>query len=74
MSGSRSVLLVMDFQHGVVEPFGDSAVLDAAGRAVKAARASGIPVMFVRVAFRPAIPRPPRATRSSPASLSRATR
>jgi nicotinamidase-related amidase len=56
MSGSRSVLLVMDFQHGVVERFGDSAVLDAAGRAVKAARASGIPVMFVRVAFRPGYP------------------
>jgi nicotinamidase-related amidase len=56
MSGSRSVLLVMDFQHGVVERFGDSAVLDAAARAVKAARASGIPVMFVRVAFRPGYP------------------
>jgi nicotinamidase-related amidase len=56
MSGSRSVLLVMDFQHGVVERFGDSAVLDAASRAVKAARASEIPVMFVRVAFRPGYP------------------
>jgi hypothetical protein len=29
MSGSRSVLLVMDFQHGVVERFADSSVLDA---------------------------------------------
>jgi len=56
MSGSRTVLLVMDFQHGVVERFADSAVLDAASRAVKAARASGIPVMFVRVAFRPGYP------------------
>jgi nicotinamidase-related amidase len=56
MSGSRTVLLVMDFQHGVVERFADSAVLDAASRAVKAARASGIPVLFVRVAFRPGYP------------------
>ena len=56
MSGSRTVLLAMDFQHGVVERFGDSSVLDAASRAVKAARASEIPVMFVRVAFRPGYP------------------
>jgi nicotinamidase-related amidase len=56
MSGSRTVLLVMDFQHGVVERFAGSAVLDAASRAAQAARASGIPVMFVRVAFRPGYP------------------
>ena len=64
MSGSRSVLLVMDFQHGVVERFADSAVLDAASRAVKAARASEIPVFFVRVAFRPGYP---EAAESNPA-------
>jgi nicotinamidase-related amidase len=56
MPGSRPVLLVMDFQHGVVERIGDPSVLDAASRAVKAARVSGIPVMFVRVAFRPGYP------------------
>jgi nicotinamidase-related amidase len=56
MPGSRTVLLVMDFQHGVVESITDPSVLDAAGRAVKAARASEIPVMFVRVAFRPGYP------------------
>lgn len=56
MPGSRPVLLVMDFQHGVVESIADPPVLDAAVRAVKAARASGIPVMFVRVAFRPGYP------------------
>ena len=56
MPGSPPVLLVMDFQHGVVERITDPSVLDAAGRAVKAARASGIPVMFVRVAFRPGYP------------------
>jgi len=56
MSGSRPVLLVMDFQHGIVERIGSPAAAAAAGRAVKAARASGIPVMFVRVAFRPGYP------------------
>jgi nicotinamidase-related amidase len=56
MSDSRSVLLVMDFQHGVVERIADPAVLDAASRAVDAARASEVPVMFIRVAFRPGYP------------------
>ena len=56
MPGPRPVLLVMDFQHGLVESIADPSVLDAAGRAVKAARVSGIPVMFVRVAFRPGYP------------------
>ena len=56
MPGSRPVLLVMDFQHGIVESIADPSVLDAASRAVKAARASEIPVMFVRVAFRPGYP------------------
>jgi nicotinamidase-related amidase len=56
MPASRPVLLVMDFQHGVVERIAGPSVLDAAGRAVKAARVSGIPVMFVRVAFRPGYP------------------
>ena len=56
MPGSRPVLLVMDFQHGIVESIADPSVLEAAGRAVKAARASEIPVMFVRVAFRPGYP------------------
>ena len=56
MSDSRPVLLLMDFQHGIVERVGDPAVVDAADRAAKAARAAGIPVMFVRVAFRPGYP------------------
>jgi nicotinamidase-related amidase len=56
MSGNRPVLLVMDFQHGVVESLGNPSVVDAADRAVKAARAHDIPVMFVRVAFRPGYP------------------
>lgn len=53
---SRPVLLLMDFQHGVVESIGSPSVVDAADRAAKAARAAGIPVMFVRVAFRPGYP------------------
>jgi nicotinamidase-related amidase len=56
VSGSRSVLLVMDFQHGIVERLGSTSVVEAADRAVQAARASKIPVMFVRVAFRPGYP------------------
>jgi nicotinamidase-related amidase len=55
-SGSRPVLLLLDFQHGIVESLGAPSVVDAAGRAAKAARAAGIPVMFVRVAFRPGYP------------------
>jgi nicotinamidase-related amidase len=55
-SGSRPVLLLMDFQHGVVESLGDPSVLGAADRAATAARAAGIPVMFVRVGFRPGYP------------------
>ncbi len=54
--GSRSVLLLMDFQHGIVERLDNPAVVAAADRAAKAARAAGIPVMFVRVAFRPGYP------------------
>jgi hypothetical protein len=29
MPGARSVLLVMDFQHGIVQSLADSSVLDA---------------------------------------------
>lgn len=56
MPGSRPALLVMDFQHGIVESIADPSVLEAASRAVKAARAGDVPVMFVRVAFRPGYP------------------
>jgi nicotinamidase-related amidase len=56
MAATRSVLLVMDFQHGIVERLADDAVVDAANRAIVAARAAEVPVMFVRVAFRPGYP------------------
>jgi nicotinamidase-related amidase len=56
MSGSRPVLLLMDFQNAVVERLSLPSVIDAAGRAAKGARAAGVPVMYVRVAFRPGYP------------------
>ena len=56
MSDSRPVLLLMDFQHGIVERLGVPSVVGAADRAALAARAAGIPVMFVRVGFRPGYP------------------
>ena len=64
MSGSRPVLLLMDFQHGIVESIGLPSVVGAADRAAKAARAAGIPVMYVRVAFRPGYPEVAEANRS----------
>ncbi|MEW2516812.1 cysteine hydrolase family protein [Actinacidiphila alni] len=56
MSASRTALLIMDFQAAIVERIGSEDVVAAAGRAVEAARAAGIPVIFVRVAFRPGYP------------------
>lgn len=56
MPESRTVLLVMDFQRGIVERIGDQSVVDAAARAIKGARASDIAVMYVRVGFRPGYP------------------
>jgi nicotinamidase-related amidase len=55
---SDTALLVMDVQQGVVGRVGDAAgpLLDALGRAVAAARAAGVPVLHVRVAFRDGAP------------------
>jgi nicotinamidase-related amidase len=50
-----TALLVMDVQNGIVERFGDAVVAPAA-RAIAAARDAGVPVIFVRVAFRPGHP------------------
>jgi len=54
--GSRPVLLLMDFQHALVESLSAPPVVDAAARAATGARKAGIPVMFVRVGFRPGYP------------------
>jgi nicotinamidase-related amidase len=56
MTDARTVLLAMDFQRAIVERIGDESVAAAASRAVEAARSAGLPVMFVRVAFRPGYP------------------
>jgi nicotinamidase-related amidase len=64
MSDARQVLLVMDFQQGIVARLGNEAVLAAAGRAVEAARAAGVRVMFVRVAFRPGFPEAAESNRT----------
>jgi nicotinamidase-related amidase len=52
-----TVLLVMDVQRGIVERFADdSGYLPRLQRAITAARASGIPVIYVTVGFRPGYP------------------
>ncbi|MCG7310181.1 cysteine hydrolase family protein [Brachybacterium sp. ACRRE] len=53
---SRTVLLAMDFQHGIADRFTSTGVLERARAAVEVARDSGIPVVWVRVAFRPGYP------------------
>jgi nicotinamidase-related amidase len=52
---ARSALLVMDVQIGIVErvPDGSESLLAALARAAAAARGAGVPVVYVRVAFRP---------------------
>ena len=60
-----SALLIMDVQNSIVERFADSApsLLEALGRAAAAARASRIPVVYVRVAFRAGAPEVNRKNR-----------
>lgn len=58
MADERSVLILMDFQRGIVagaERAG-AAALESAETALTAARDRGIPVVHVRVAFRPDYP------------------
>jgi len=51
---TSTALLVMDVQNGIVDRVPDQAdtLLDRLAEAVGAARESGVPVVFVRVAFR----------------------
>ena len=53
---ARTALLVMDFQNAIVDRLGSPDVVAAAESAVDAARAHDVPVVFVRVAFRPGYP------------------
>lgn len=54
----NTALLVMHVQNWVVDKHaaGDDELLDALGRATNAARLAGIPVIYVRIAFRPGSP------------------
>jgi nicotinamidase-related amidase len=57
MPANHSALLVMDVQNGIVQRFAEkSEVIAPFQRAVNAARQAGIPVIFVRVAFRDGYP------------------
>ncbi|HEX4220529.1 MAG TPA: isochorismatase family cysteine hydrolase [Acidimicrobiales bacterium] len=55
---ARSALLVMDVQNGVVERYGTDSgpLLVALATATRAARHAGVPVIYVRIAFRPGSP------------------
>ncbi len=57
MPANHSVLLVMDVQNGIVPRFAEiPEIMAPFQRAVNAARGAGIPVIFVRVAFRDGYP------------------
>lgn len=57
MRDNRAALLIMDFQQGIVDRFGNApAAVDAARRALDAARSHDVPVIYVRVAFLPGYP------------------
>jgi nicotinamidase-related amidase len=52
-----SALLLMDVQRGIVERFGDDVgYLGRLTAAISAARAAGIPVVYVTISFRPGHP------------------
>ncbi len=55
---TNRALLVMDVQNAIVDRIGDgsSAFLSMLGRTVAAARTAGIPVIYVRIGFRPGAP------------------
>jgi nicotinamidase-related amidase len=55
---ANEALLVMDVQNGVVDRYAKNAasLLSTLGRAVSAARSGGVPVVYVRVAFREGAP------------------
>jgi nicotinamidase-related amidase len=57
MTTNRTALLVMDVQVGVVERFGDNQpYLERVATAIEASRVASVPVVYVRVAFRPGLP------------------
>ena len=53
---STMALLAMDVQKGIVQSYGSQKFLGSIQAAVQGARQKGVPVIFVRVAFRPGYP------------------
>jgi nicotinamidase-related amidase len=57
MRETKSALIVMDVQPGIVARLGDgAALLDRLNQAIAAARTAAMRIVFVRVAFRPGYP------------------
>jgi nicotinamidase-related amidase len=59
-----AALLLMDFQADIVDRLGSPEVVGAAATALEAARGNGVPVVFVRVAFRVGTPEVSRRNKS----------
>ena len=58
-------LLVMDVQEGIAQRYaGDGVLVDRLRQAISAARDAAVPVIYVRVAFRPGFPEVSPANRS----------
>jgi nicotinamidase-related amidase len=64
MPDSNAALLVMDVQEGIVERFGEAPLLERVERAIAAARGAGLPVIYVKVDFRPGFPEVSKRNRS----------
>ncbi len=60
----NSALLIMDVQQGVVDRFGQPGLLDRLTQTLTVARNTAVPVISVRVAFRPGFPELSPANRS----------
>jgi len=71
MSGSRPVLLLMDFQHGIVERLGSQSVIAAADRAARPHARPASRCCSCAWPSGPATPRWPSPTPRSPPSRSR---
>jgi nicotinamidase-related amidase len=51
LNPARTALLVMDYQHGIVQWYAGRALLDGAAAAIATARAAGVTIGYVRVAL-----------------------
>jgi nicotinamidase-related amidase len=56
MTGAESVLILMDYQDGILETYPSTEGLERTKHVLAAARQSGLPVIFVVVGFRPGHP------------------